>query len=213
MYILFGLALTLCLPASVLQGSKAPHIDLGRHLLAEPGRALLQLVSLLALLTTLNAGLMSASRLLYGLARERALGARLSSRLIALNEGGVPWAAVLTLAGLSLVAALIVILTDGASQMAQIGAGLYTLVYCAFAASHIRLRRMQGGALPPFRARIPLGVYVALVVISAGVGVATLLSALEQNLAGQCLLIAWTVAAVWLAHRVAQERSRRAQVA
>ncbi len=209
MYLSFGMALKRMLPPGVLATSGAPHVVLGEQLLGVPGRWALQGLSLFALLTTLNAGLMGASRLVYGLAREQALGRHASAALARVSGQGVPAAAILALAGCSLLAAFWVIAGERAAVVAGVGAGLYILVYGAFAASHLKLRKLPGRA-PGFRARVPGPVYLVLAALAAGVAAATLADTLRDNLAGWSALLLFACAAALLSHRVAKGKSARA---
>ncbi|MES2938883.1 MAG: APC family permease [Pseudomonadota bacterium] len=208
MYLSFGMALKRMLPPEALAGG-APHVALGELLLGTPGRWALQGLSLFALLTTLNAGLMGASRLVYGLAREQALGRGASAALARVSAAGVPAAAILALAGCSLLSAFWVIAGDRAAVVAGVGAGLYTCVYGAFAASHLKLRKLPGRA-PGFRARVPGPVYLVLAALAAGVAAATLADTLQGNVAGWSALLAFACAAALLSHRVAKGKSARA---
>ena len=209
MYLAFGLALKRSLPAAVLQASAAPHVSLGEHLLGMPGRWAAQALSLFALLTTLNAGMMGATRLVYGLAREQALGRQPSAWLARISPSGVPTVAVLTLAGVSLLCALWVIVGDHATAVASAGAGLYTLVYAVFAATHVRLRQLPGPR-PPFRARVPTPVYAVLAAMATGVAASTLGAAVQGNFQALVALLAFGALAALMSHRVARRREARA---
>lgn len=209
MYLSFGMAMKLVLPHDALGGG-APHVALGERLLGTPGRWALQGLSLFALLTTLNAGLMGASRLVYGLAREQALGRRASAALARVNGQGIPAAAILALAGCSLLSAFWVIAGDRAALVAGVGAGLYIFVYAGFAASHLKLRKLPGRA-PGFRARVPGPVYLVLAALAGGVSAATLTDTLRGSLAGWSALLVFACAAALLSHRVAKgKKSARA---
>ena len=206
MYLAFGLALKLSLPAALLASSSVPHVTLGEHLLGGPGRWLAQALSLFALLTTLNAGLMGATRLVYGLARERALGPQCSAWLAHLSEQGVPSRVVQVLASASLLVALWVIAGDHATAVASAGAGLYTLIYGVFAASHVRLRQ-QGAARPDFHTRVPNWVYHLLALLALAVATATLLAAVQDSALALLALLAFALVAALMAHHVAKGRS------
>ena len=209
MYLAFGLALKLSLPPAVLASSSVPHVALGAHLLGLPGRWAAQALSLFALLTTLNAGLLGATRLVYGLAREQALGPRCSAGLVRLSDEGVPTRVVLALAGCSLLSALWVIAGNHAAAVAGAGAGLYTLIYGVFAAAHVRLRQLPA-AQPGFQARVPVAVYVLLALLALAVASATLLSSLEGKPGAMLALLAFATFAVFMSHRVAEGKRLQA---
>jgi amino acid transporter len=205
MYLAFGLALKHSLAPAVLASSAAPHVALGEQLLGSPGRWAAQALSLFALLTTLNAGLLGATRLVYGLAREQALGRRCSGWLAQLSAQGVPTRVVKLLAACSLLCALWIIAGDHAAAVASVGAGLYTLIYGVFAAAHVRLRRMPTSP-PGFRTRVPLPLYPLLSLLAFAVAAATLLSAVDGKPGALLALLGFAAGALLMAQRVARAK-------
>jgi len=178
-YLLFAMALNLALPHADLLQSKAPHILLGAWLFPAHGLLMMQCLSVLALVTILNAGVIGASRLLYFLARDRSFFGWLNERLSILNSKGVSSASVALLCGLCLLSCLLEIYLDAAQIIAQVCAGLYCLVYCAFLASHIRLRR-QPVDRALFRSPLPISLYYVLAAFLLMLGIATFLGSVNQ---------------------------------
>ncbi|HUL41855.1 MAG TPA: APC family permease [Burkholderiales bacterium] len=178
-YLLFALALKVALPSSDLLRSTVPQVLLGGRLFPHYGFLLTRCLSFLALLTILNAGVIGASRLLYILARDRSFFGWLNKRLSVLNSKGVPSASVLLLCGLCLLSSILEIYFDAAQNVAQVCAGLYCLVYCAFVASHIRLRKRPIDK-DLFRSLLPTSLYYVLAAILLMLGIATFLGSADH---------------------------------
>jgi amino acid transporter len=206
-YLLFALALKLSLPATDLQQSRTPHVLLGGRLFPPYGQLFVRGLSVLALVTILNAGVIGASRLVYILGRDRAFFPWLNRHLSQLNDRGVARSSVVLLCLLCLAAALLEIYLDAAQHGAQLCAGLYCLVYAAFVASHIRLRGKPLAA-GGFRSILPLWVHYPLAAVLVLLGVATFVGSPEQLTARGMLLAVIVGGAALAAARVA--RTRRA---
>jgi amino acid transporter len=138
-----------------LAGNPIPQITLGAALYGGAGRYVLAAVSLLAMLTSFNAGLMGASRLLYGLAREGVAPAWVAH--ISLRTG-VPINAVAAVGLLSLSLALIVMHTGTYRYTGVTVAAIECLVYGALMLAVLRLRRTRATASRPFRTPLPQSV-------------------------------------------------------
>jgi len=152
-YSIFAAGLDHQLDRTQLGGNPMPQITLGAALYGEPGRYGLAAVSLLAMLTSFNVGLMGASRLIYGLAREGVLPAwtaRISLRT------GVPINAIVAVGGVAFALALLVIHT-GVYRLAGVTvAAIECVVYGALILAALRLRRTRAAATRPFRNPIPI---------------------------------------------------------
>jgi len=152
-YGVFAAGLDRQVDRGLLAGNPIPQITLGAVLYGDTGRYGLALVSLLAMLTSFNAGLMGASRLIYGLAREGvapAWTARISLRT------GVPINAVAAVGGLSFMLALIVIQTGTYRLTGVTVAAIECLVYGALMLAALRLRRTRAAAARSFRSPVPI---------------------------------------------------------
>jgi len=178
-YLLFAVALNLALPSADLLQSKIPHVSLGGRLFPDHGALMMQCLSVLALVTILNAGVIGASRLLYFLGRDRSFFRWLNERLSILNSKGVSSASVVLLCGLCLLSSLLEIYLDSTQNIAELCAGLYCLVYCAFVASHIRLRKQPVDRVL-FRSPLPIGLYYVLAAILLMLGIATFLGSVDH---------------------------------
>lgn len=152
-YAIFAAGMGHQLDRAQLAGNTIPQITLGAALYGDAGRYGLTMVSLLAMLTSFNAGLMGASRLIYGLAREGVLPAwtcRISLRT------GVPINAVVAVGGLAFALALVVIQTQTYRLAGVTVAAIECFVYGALMLAALRLRRTRAAAARPFRSPIPV---------------------------------------------------------
>jgi len=152
-YGVFAAGMDRQLDRALLSGNPIPQITLGAVLYGDAGRYGLALVSVLAMLTSFNAGLMGASRLIYGLAREGvapAWTARISLRT------GVPINAIASVGSLSFLLALIVIQTGAYRLVGVTVAAIECLVYAALMLAALRLRRTRSAAVRTFRTPVPL---------------------------------------------------------
>jgi len=178
-YLFFALALKSALPGADLQQSRVPHLLLGEHLFPLHGLLLMQGISVLALVTILNAGVIGASRFLYVLGRDRAFFGWLNRKLATLNHRGVSPTSIILLCGLCLSSSLMEIYLDDAQNVAELCAGLYCLVYGAFVASHIRLRTLIKSR-SAFRSALPVAFYYLLGAVLLALGVATFIGSTQH---------------------------------
>lgn len=169
----------------VLQKStlNVPIIDVAMLFLGEKGALLIIVAGALGLITTLNAFLIGASRLMYGMAKGGALPA-LFTRLH--GRFGTPYVALLFLTLLGIAGAfyqqLLVIL--------QLSSAAIMVVYCLISISVIRLRRLEPDLARPYR--IP--VFPVLPLVGFITSIAALLIALTT-----IDVLGFIVFAVWLA--------------
>jgi amino acid transporter len=151
-YGIFAAGMDRQLALGQLVGNPIPQVTLGTALYGDAGRYGLAAVSILAMLTSFNAGLMGASRLLYGLAREGVLPAWTSR--ISLRTG-VPFNAVAAVGGLSCVLAVAVMQTGTYRITGVTVAAIECLVYGALVLAALRLRSTRAAAARPFRNPVP----------------------------------------------------------
>lgn len=204
-YSFFAVALKSALPAAELQQSKVPHLLLGQHLFPMHGLLLMQAVSVLALVTILNAGVIGASRFLYVLGRDRSFFGWLNQRLVTLNHRGVSSASVVLLCSLCLLSSLMEIYLDDAQDVAELCAGLYCLVYGAFVASHIRLRKLTA-VRSAFHSILPISAYYLLGTVLLGLGIATFIGSTQHLWTRVALLAAIFTTSGFAAVSVARSR-------
>ncbi len=170
---LFSLALTVAYPHSAaLQHSLIPQLLVGMRALGPVGFWWMTVVTLTTAMTTFNGGLLSASRFLYALARERILPPWFSR----LNKRLVPENALLALAVISLGLAVVVYVTGQYLFLINAGAGVESLMYALSSILVISLRRREPQRARPFHV---LGYPVVPAIMSLlflGLGVEALLT-------------------------------------
>jgi amino acid transporter len=130
-------------------------------------------LSIFAIFSTFNAGLMGGSQLILVLSREGNLpgwcGA-MSART------GSPFGAILLLGSISTASAITVLIFRLENSFALIGAAIMCFVYTAFMLSAIKLRRIKPNTPRPFRSPVVLIAQWMIVAFLPIIGVQTLLS-------------------------------------
>jgi amino acid transporter len=187
-YVLTGLAFTTGLGAAD-QNPIAPHVAIAGKAYGNVGRWCAGFLSVAATVTTFNAGILGASRLVYALSREGALP-RAMSRVSERN--GTPYAAILTMGSGALCVSLAAHATNSALAAALACAAIYGVIYAllAFAALLQRGRAKAGG----FRSPLPgwvlavSGAAIGLFGISAPLGTPGVRLGATLDLIGALLL-------------------------
>ena len=153
--------------------SAYPQLYLGVAAIGHSGLWVMAGVTAVTALNTFNGGFITASRFIYGTAREGSLPRQLAH----LNDRAVPWVPVVILGVVSAVVALLVALTHAWQVLVAVGAALEGMIYGVAGFCVLRLRRRQPDAARPFRFRGvrvlgPLGVALfALLAVTASVSV------------------------------------------
>jgi amino acid transporter len=129
-------------------------------------------VTAVTALNTFNGGFVTASRFVYGTAREGSL----PRQLAVLNDRAVPWVPVIALGGLSLVVALVVAVTHSWQVLVAVGAALEAMIYAVAAFCTLRLRRREPDRPRPFRVRGARLLGVVGLVLFGGLAVVASLS-------------------------------------
>jgi amino acid transporter len=130
-------------------GSAYPQLDLGTAAFGQTGLWLMAAVTAVTALNTFNGGFITASRFVYGTAREGSL----PHQLARLNDRAVPWVPVLALGALSLLVALVVAVTHSWQVLVAMGAALEAMIYAVAAFCTLRLRSREPERHRPFRIR------------------------------------------------------------
>jgi len=154
---------------STLYGTMGPYLAL--------------LLSVMAIFSTFNAGILGGSQLIFMLAQEGQLPEWCGA--VSLRTG-CPVGAILVLGGLALTAGAGILLFRLEIVAALIGASIMCLIYAAFMVAVLKLRRDKPNVRRPFRTPVFQFVQGALAVILLIMGVQTLLS--EPGLGLRCCL-------------------------
>jgi amino acid transporter len=178
-YSLFSLGLSAMLPRSRLMGEPVPQVPFFISMLGPIGAIVAGGLSLSAIVSTFNAGIIGGARLLSGLAREKALPAWVGSMNL---DTGAPAGAVLLLGSLAVTSSILVLSLDLYLMFALIGSAIICSIYGAYMLAVIRLRRTRPDHRRPFRTPLPRVVQQAMVALVPLFGLATLLSIPELGL-------------------------------
>lgn len=158
MLIAIGILCVVCAVATVAMShtlshgeltSAYPQLYLGVAALGHTGLWVMAAVTAVTALNTFNGGFITASRFIYGTAREGSLPRQLAQ----LNDRAVPWVPVVVLGSVSVVVALLVALTHAWEVLVAVGAALEAMIYAVAGFCAVRLRTRQPDAGRPFRVR------------------------------------------------------------
>lgn len=147
-YALFTVAMTALVPKEILAASAAPHVIFARTALGEAGAAWMVALTLMASITTFNAGLISVSRFMYASAREHVIPHVFST--ISLRYF-TPWVAIVTIFGVALVVAGVILATHRYMVLVEMAAAMESLVYALVGLAVLRLRRKMPDELRPYK--------------------------------------------------------------
>lgn len=158
MLIAIGILCVVCAVATVAMShtlshhqltSAYPQLYLGVAALGHSGLWVMAAVTAVTALNTFNGGFITASRFIYGTAREGSLPPQLAQ----LNRRAVPWVPVVVLGALSAVVALLVALTHAWEVLVAVGAALEGMIYAVAGFCALRLRTREPDLPRPFRVR------------------------------------------------------------
>jgi ethanolamine permease len=192
-YALFALGVGLVLPRQAAAAGATPQVAFFAELLGPTGVYIALLLTLAAIFSTFNAGIMGGARLLQAMGREGSLPAWTAVMNL---ETGAPVGAVLFLGTLGMASSLIVSAFGLYLVAAVIGSAMICIIYAAYLLAVERLRRKRPDHSRPFRPRVPAGLRWPLIVAMPLIGAATLVSLPELGLAplvpfvGALLLVA-----------------------
>jgi ethanolamine permease len=189
-YGFFSVGLGSTVARSTLTDELTPQLPYFGDLLGRTGTYVAAFLSLSAILSTFNAGVMGASRLVFAVAREGNLPKWCAAMRL---ETGVPYGAVLLLGGLALSSAFVVVPLGAELLAAVVGAAIVCLIYAGYMAAVIRLKQIDADRSRPYRTPVPLLWQRVTIVLLALISVATLFSLPNrwvEAVAGMALSIA-----------------------
>jgi amino acid transporter len=146
-------------------GSPIPHILFGQNLFGGAGVLFFIIMSVLASVTSFNAGLVNTSRFAYAMGRDNVLP-RVFSRLHSLYA--TPWVAIIFLALFAIAISVYTLLTGQYLFIIMMAAALECFIYVVMAVCVIRLRKKQPDAARDFKT--PLGYTVPVITIIVFLG-------------------------------------------
>jgi APA family basic amino acid/polyamine antiporter len=142
-FLLINGALIHVLGMERLQLAKVPGAEASLAIFGTYGKQMFLLISIITVISCSNATLLTAPRVLYGMARDRLL----SSRLTSVNQGGTPtWALFLCL-----IVSTALILSGTFETLIAIGSVLIGAIYVSGFASLLVLRRREPNLPRPYK--------------------------------------------------------------
>jgi APA family basic amino acid/polyamine antiporter len=180
-YLLINTALLYALPMHRLAASEFPASDLAETLFAGSGQRIISILALLALPPSINAALMSGSRVLYGLGKQNMFW----SGAVGVSQSGTPHVA------LAVIVAFALALTwSGTFETLLAMAGFFYVVnHCSAFASLFALRMREPDLQRPFR--VPAYPWVPGIALLAALGflAGVLISDTTNSLRALALLV------------------------
>jgi amino acid transporter len=168
-YCIFAMALAARMSTDAVTASAIPQLPYFVQMFGPRGAYVGLALSILAIVSCFNAGVMGGSRLIYALAREGNFPK--SWGTLSLTTGA-PIGGVLVLGVLATIASVIIVSFELEEVAAVVGSGIVCCVYAAFVWAVLRLRKTQPNARRTFRSPLPIWLHWVLIVAlpAAGVG-------------------------------------------
>lgn len=194
-YVAFAIGIGVALPRHQIASEPIPQVPYFMAVLGPGGVWVAGLLSLTAIFSTFNAGLMGGSRLLQAMARERTL-----PKVAALLNPytGAPLGAALLLGSSALIASLVIVQFKLHLLAAVIGAVIICFIYGAYMLAVLRLRRQQPELRRPFRTPLPEWLQWLVGILLPLIGLATLFSIPEFGSAPALGLLAFSLVSLAL---------------
>lgn len=159
-YVVFITGMTSAVDKGILAGSKVPHMLMGEALFGRTGLWFFAFMSVMASMTSYNAGFLNFSRFMYAMGRDNVLP-RVFSKLH--PRFATPWFAILVTFTISIVASMYVFFTGRVMRLIKVTAAIEVIIYIAMALAVIRLRYSKPDETRPFR--VPGGIFVPVITI------------------------------------------------
>ncbi len=192
-YVLMNVALLHTLGMGNLAGSLLPAADAAMLVFGSFGRQFILLISVVGVLSTINAGLMLTPRILFSMARDGVLPQSLTE----VNTGGTPTVALF----LCSLTSIILVLTGTFESLVAIAAILFVANYLPVFAALLVLRRKEPDLPRPYKAWFYPWTTVCVLLVSAGFLVGSVIGDLRHSLFTVILILLSYVAAILVTRR------------
>jgi len=194
-YLLVNGALLHTLGMGHLAGSKLPAADAAMLVFGSYGRQFILLISVVGVLSTINAGLMLTPRILFSMARDGLLPQSLTD----VNKGGTPAVALF----LCSFASVILVLTGTFESLVAIAAILFVANYLPVFAALLVLRRREPDLPRPYKAWFYPWTTLCVLFASAAFLIGSVIGDLRHSLFTLILILLSYVAALLVTRRKA----------
>ena len=158
-YAVFITGMTVVIPKELLAGSPIPHILVGQTLFADIGLISFIIMSVLASMTSYNAGFLNFSRFMYAMGRDNVLP-RIFSKI---SPYATPWFAILFCFSISVLISIYIYFSHRFMTLILVSAAIEMIIYSVMAASVIKLRYSRRELERPYR--IPGGLIIPIITI------------------------------------------------
>jgi amino acid transporter len=183
----------------LVSGTPIPHIVFARNLFGTPGVIFFIFMSILASVTSFNAGLLNTSRFAYAMARDNVLP-KVFSKLH--PDYATPWVSILALLVFAIIISFFILITHQYLFIIVMAAALECIIYVVMAVCVIRLRKKQPDAERSFK--IPFGNLIPIITIVVFTGLALgLFADVSRDYSGKVLFHNYWVALVMFAFAIA----------
>ena len=192
-YVLINVAILRVLPLPVLAASALPAADAASVVLPRGGAELVTVISLMTVLSLINATLLMAPRVLFAIGRDGLF----TKKAVLVSAGGTPRVAL----GVSSLCVAALIMIGTFEQIIAIAAVLFLLDYVSAYAAVFVLRRREPSTPRPYRA---FGYPFTTAIVLLGcvlLWIATIMEDQRSGLFAGLLLIACAPVYAWIARR------------
>jgi APA family basic amino acid/polyamine antiporter len=193
MYVIINIAILRVLPVPVLAASQLPAADAARVILPRGGAELVTVISLMTVLSLINAIMLMTPRILLAIGRDGFF----TQKAVLVSRGGTPRMA---LAFTSFGAAAL-IMSGTFEEIVAVAAVLFLLIYVSTYLALIVLRRKEPAAPRPYRA---FGYPFTTLIVLTGCVALWIAAVMEDRRSGvfaALLLIACAPVYAWIARR------------
>ena len=187
-YVLVNAALLHGLGMTHLAGSRMPATDAALLVFGRYGKQIILIISLIAVTSTINAGLMITPRVLFAMARDRLL----PQNLTVVNRGGTPTGALL----LCTVATTALVLSGSFETLISIAAILFVANYVPVHAAVLVLRKREPDLPRPYKVWFYPWTPICLLLVSVTFLIGSVIGDLAHSLFTLILILLSGIAAV-----------------
>jgi APA family basic amino acid/polyamine antiporter len=194
-YLLVNVALLHTLGMSHLEGSQLPAADAAMVVFGRYGKQFILLLSVVGVLSTINAGMMLTPRILFSMARDGLLPQNVTT----VNKGGTPTVALFVCS----LASVILVLTGTFESLVAIAAILFVANYLPVFAALLVLRRREPDLPRPYQVWFYPWTTLYVLLVSAAFLIGSVIGDLRHSLFTVILILLSYVAALLATRRKA----------
>ena len=209
-YTVFVIGLLGYLPRQAVIASQVPHVPYLQAVLGTKGVYLAGILSLSAIFSTFNAGIMGGSQILYTLSREGCLPRWCATMAV---STGAPIGATLLLGSLTVLSSLAVLLLRLELLFAVIGAAIICWIYGGFMLATLRLRKLAPEKKRTYKTPVFVWLQWAILLLLVAIGTQSLFVQTERrylpSLGALLGIVAAFLLSQWSARRAAAARPQR----